>query len=307
MFKKWLAYPAVRFGAMIVLLLALILAFPDTRALADEFLKLFRVQQITVIAVDFTGLEQLTGTDAFKSQFSDLVSSATEVIQEPGDPVDASDAGDASRLAGFAVRLPRGMTPSRITVTGATALKVILDRNKMQALLDGYGRDDLVLPDSIDGAELSVYIPASASIAFGDCPAPRTDGSQIDETSYSNNVYPDCVILVEIPSPTIDAPADLDVAQLAQIALEFSGMNPKEAAHFTSTVDWKSTLVVPIPSYGLSYQQVVIDGVSGTLIQSTSSDSPHYVLLWVKNGVIHSISGMNSNSQQAIDMANSLP
>jgi hypothetical protein len=105
----------------------------------------------------------------------------------------------------------------------------------------------------------------------------------------------------------IDAPAGLDLAELARIALEFSGMTPEEADRFTRTVDWTSTLVVPIPKDGVNYQQVEIDGVTGVLIQSTPSDTPGYVLLWVKNGILHSISGANTNTQQAIDMANSLP
>jgi hypothetical protein len=29
--------------------------------------------------------------------------------------------------------------------------------------------------------------------------------------------------------------------------------------------------------------------------------------MWVKNGIIYTIAGLGSNSQQAIDMANSLP
>src|ERR1700752_4856363 len=61
MFKKWFAFPVVRFGMAALLILALILAFPGTRALAGELLNLFRVQQVAVVQVDFTGLEQLTG------------------------------------------------------------------------------------------------------------------------------------------------------------------------------------------------------------------------------------------------------
>ncbi len=61
MFKRLFSIPIIRFGTATLVILALILAFPGTRALAGELLNLFRVQQVQVVPVDFTGLEQLTG------------------------------------------------------------------------------------------------------------------------------------------------------------------------------------------------------------------------------------------------------
>ena len=41
-----------------------------------------------------------------------------------------------------------------------------------QALIDEAGRGDLVLPESVDGARISVRVPASISVGFGTCPKP---------------------------------------------------------------------------------------------------------------------------------------
>ena len=305
MFKKWFAFPVVRFGATAALILALILAFPATRALASELLNLFRVQQVSVIPVDFTGMEQLTGNDALGKQFSQLISSSIDVTQKPGAPTDAADAARASQLAGFTVRLPQNMTPSQISVTGVAAFIATVDRAKAQALIDEAGRSDLVLPASIDGAKISVNIPASVNVGYGTCPKPSD--AQSDNAGSPGRRFPDCVMLAEIPSPVVKAPADVDVAQLAQIGLEFTGMSSDQAAAYTSTVDWTSTLVVPIPKNAATYEQVSVDGVTGTLIQRPADDAPQFVLLWVKDGIIYAISGLGTNSQQAIDMANSLP
>ena len=84
-------------------------------------------------------------------------------------------------------------------------------------------------------------------------------------------------------------------------------MSPAEADEFTSTVNWTSTLLVPIPRNASVNEQVSVDGVTGTLIQRPSDDAPQFALLWVKDGIIYAISGLGTNSQQAIDMANSLP
>jgi len=307
MFKKWFASPVVRFAAAATLIIALILAIPRTRAMASELLNLFRVQQVTVIPVDLTGLKQLTGNGALGNQLSDLISSSTDMTQKPGDPVPAADAAEASGLAGFNVRVPADPTPSQINVTGAAAFTLTVDRAKAQALLDEAGRTDLVLPDSIDGAKISVNIPASVSIAYGTCPKPQADGAKGDNSQIPGRLYPDCVILAEIPSPSVHAPAGVDVAQLAQLGLEFTGMSAEEAAAFTNTVDWTSTLVVPIPKNAATYQQVAVDGVTGTLIQRPADDAPQFALLWVKDGIVYAISGLGTNSPQAIEMANSLP
>jgi hypothetical protein len=305
MLKKLFASTAVRYAAVAALLLALIISIPAARVLADQVLNLFRIQQVTVVSVDFTGLQQLTGNGALGKQISALVSNSTTITQKPGKPVDATNAADASQKAGFTVRLPQHVTASRLSVLNTTAFTFTIDRTKAQALLDEAGRSDLVLPQAINGAVISVTVPASVMADYNACPDPSASDSQLSGSASRD--YPDCMILSEIPSPTVDAPANVDVAQLAQIGLEFTGMTSDQAAAFTQTVDWTSTLVVPIPKNAATYKLVSVDGVTGNLIQRPSDDAPQFVLLWVKDGIVYSIGGLGTNSQQAIDMANSLP
>jgi hypothetical protein len=120
-------------------------------------------------------------------------------------------------------------------------------------------------------------------------------------------MYADCIILAQIPSPEVSAPASLDITKLAQIGLEFTGMTAEEAAQFISTVDWTSTLVVPIPKNAASNKQVTVDGVTGTLIERPSDDSPQFALFWVKDGIIYTIGGLGDKAQKALEIANSLP
>jgi hypothetical protein len=315
MFRKLFASPLIKYGASVALVIALILAFPSTRALAGELLSLFRVQRVTVVPVDFTGLQQLD--DAAGHNISQLLSDSITMQKEPGDPVYAANTDEASQLAGFNVRAPEQITPSRISVMSGASFSFTIDRAKVQALLDEAGRNDLVLPEDVDGADVSINIPSSVSIAYGTCPEPSSDSEAAreakreTETSLSRSqLYADCIILAQIPSPEVSAPASLDIAKLAQIGLEFTGMTAEEAAEFTSTVDWTSTLVVPIPQDGTSYQQVPVDGVTGALIERTiddGDDAPQFALFWVKDGIIYTIGGLGDNSQKALEIANSLP
>ena len=282
MLKKIFSSSVVRFVALAALILVLIVSIPATRALADQVLSLFRVEQVTVVPVDFTGLQQLTGNGALGKQVSELVSSSITMTKKSGNPVSAANASAASQKAGFTVRLPKNATSTRISVIGNSAFNFTIDRTKAQALLVEAGRSDLVLPESINGAVVSVTIPASVQADYSSCPDPSTSDSS--QKGSMSRQYPDCVILSEIPSPTVNAPPSVDIAQLAQIGLEFTGMTSDQAAAFTKSVDWTSTLVVPIPKNAATYQQLAVDGVTGTLIQRPADDAPQFVLIWVKNG-----------------------
>jgi hypothetical protein len=308
MLKKLFTFPVLRYGAIAVLAFALLMAFPTTRALAGELLNLFRVQQVAVLPIDSTGLENMTGNEALASQMSELISDSTVLTDEPGEPVVAANATEAESAAGFNVRLPADLTPSNIYVTDSSAFTLTVDRAKAQAFIEAAGRTDLALPESVDGAEIKVSIPATVNTTFGACPEPRTEKPEMQdmEGPRQNDNYPDCVVFTQMPSPLVSAPADLDMAQLAQIGLEFSGMSRAEAAAFTATVDWTSTLVVPIPSRAASYEDVSVDGVTGKLIQRTSDYAPEYALIWVKGGIVYAISGSGTDTAPAFAIVDAL-
>jgi len=207
MLRKWFAFPVVRAVAIAVLALALLMAIPTTRALAGELLNLFRVQQVAVLPIDSTGLENMTGNEALASQMSKLIADSTKVTDKPGEPVLAANAEEASASVGFNVRLPADQTPSRIYVTDSSAFTLTVDRAKAQAFIEAAGRSDLVLPKSIDGAEIAVSIPATVNAAFGTCPEPKAEKLQPGMDNMENDLarkYPDCIVFTQMPSPLVN-------------------------------------------------------------------------------------------------------
>lgn len=308
MLRRLFAYPVARVAAIATLALTIVLAFPTTRALASELLNLFRVQRVTVLPIDISGMENITGNETLGKQFSRLLSDSTVVTQEPGEPVQVADAEAASQSAGFQVRLPAGVTPESILVSGASAFQFTIDRAKTQALLNEAGRGDLVLPENADGARISVSIPAAVSTTFGTCP--EFDAKQDPDQAYrgfDEKKYADCLVFAQIPSPSVNAPASLDVEALAQVALELTGMKPAEAAALARSVDWTSTLVVPMPRGMATHSEISVDGVTGTLIQQDSEYAPEFVLMWVKDGVVYFVSGPGTDTTRALELVNSLP
>jgi hypothetical protein len=114
------------------------------------------------------------------------------------------------------------------------------------------------------------------------------------------------VLLAQLPSPTVNTPPDLNIAQLAEIGLQFTGMSAADAHQFSQNVDWTSTLVIPFPRNAGTYEQVSVDGVTGTLISRDGrGQSGQYSLIWVKDGILYGLTG-NGTREQAIALAQSI-
>lgn len=305
MLKSFFAKRFVWAAASLVLVLAVALSFPPVQAWAGQFLGLFRVQQITVLPIDSTRFTQITDNQTMAEQISRMFAESFKVTREPGEPQSVADAAAASQLAGFAVRLPAGLTPAQLTVQPGGAFEMTIDAQRAQGMLNEMGRSDLQLPASLQGAVISVDIPTGVSAAFGECPTPRK-AERPDDEDRDWYGFRTCTLLAQIPSPSINTPPDLDVAQLAELGLQLVGMSEAEARAFSQRVDWATTLVIPLPTDQASYVDVTVDGVPGTLMYPFSDTSEQrYTLLWVKDGVIYALNGFGLPNS-AVELANTL-
>jgi hypothetical protein len=292
---------------VVVALVSASMTFAPVRAWAGQFLGLFRVQTVEVLPVDPTLMDQLTGNSALSKQIGQLLSQSVTYTKKPSKPQVASNAAAAGQLAGFQVRLPTSHTDTpQIVVSAGSAFQFVVDRKLAQSVIDQAGRSDLQLPASLDGATIKVSIPAGVSAAYGDCPSTEELTGEAPRSGSPGRRFTNCVILAEIPSPTVDTPPDLDIEKLAELGLEFTGMKPDQAQAYAQTVDWTSTLVIPVPRNASSYNQVQVDGVTGYLIQRPVDDAPEYAVIWVNNGIVYAVGGLGTNSAAAIEMANSL-
>lgn len=285
-----------------IVVLGVLFSFPSVQAFAGSLLAQFRVSKITVVEVNNNRLNELVGNTALAKQVASLVSDSVNVTKEPGKPQVVANASAASKAAGFNVRVAgnRSDTPT-ITVQDGGAFQFVVNRARAQSLLNQMGASNIQLPASIDGKTIKVSVPNGVSIAYGDCPKPSENA-----TGSPGRRYVNCLMLVEIPSPTVDTPPDMDVKQLAELGLQFTGMSPDQARAFSQKVDWTSTLVIPVPRNGASYKELTVDGTTGYLIERPVDDAPQYVITWVKDGIIYAVGGLGSNTTAALGIANSL-
>lgn len=298
-------------GALaLVCAVAIFLSVAPARTFASRILAMLRVKRITVVSVYPSSTETRTDQRTAK-MLSQLISDNVVVTMDAGKPQAEASAAAASKLAGFDVRTIGQLgVPQKILVNGEAAFQMTLNRDRMQAILQEAGRSDVQLPAGIDGALVAVHIPRTVLTAYGNCPEHNFRHHNPDSQPQSGveanpPTSPDnCVLMVQAPSPTVSVPPNLNISQVAEAALELAGMSPSEAHSFCQTVDWSSTLVVPVPGNVSSYQTVNVDGVTGTLV-SLRSDRNRYSLLWVKDGIIYSLNG-HGDPNQALNLASTM-
>jgi hypothetical protein len=292
-------------GLAVVALLAIALLFSPVRAIANSFLGLFRVQQVSVIPVN---IDTLSGQMGSSAQLETLMADNMK-FESRGEPQEAADAAAASSMTGFPVRLPSAVEGERkIDVSYGGTATFQVDLQRIQAVLKEIDRSDIGLPKQIDGATVTLDVPANVVTQFGQCKydpqAARAAGVDPDDRTAARMT--NCTTLVQMPSPTISAPPGLDVQTLGEAYLQLMGMSKEQAQQFAGTVDWTTTLVIPVPSQRATYSDVTVDGVKGTLIQELyGSRASHYVLVWVKDNIVYALEGMG-NGDTALSIANSL-
>lgn len=287
-------------GLTAVILIFALANFGSTKAWAERILGLTRIEKITPAPSAPLSFE-VDLNASLDQQLRQFFGEDFEVTRMPGPPSAADNATEAGLLSGFNVRLPGNKGEPQLKVTGDYSFQVTLNLAHLQTVLNDAGRSDLRLPDDIDGAKISVDIPRAVVANYGDCPGLGPSFTPLDPG------WENCLAFVQVTSPTVLTPDGLEPVKLAELGLRAAGMTEEAAKNLAATVDWTSTLLVPIPSNLASYTSVTVDGVEGTLITQSSTDPAQtpFTLMWSKDGMLYWLMGRGDTSV-ALSMANSL-
>jgi hypothetical protein len=292
--RKLLRWSPALLAASVIVAAVLVLTFPPAQALAQDFLNLFRVKKFAAITIDRARVNQLENTNLdMEKMFGDSV----QVLQEPGKPVAVDSVQAASERAGFNAVVPAAMPKSaklKISVQGKGAAVMTADTEKMQSVLDVLGIDDVKVPAQLDGAKINIVKPAAVVL----------DYTLKDGTTVS---------LMQSPSPEVDLPPGVKLAQLGEIALRVLGLSKQEAHDFAQKVDWNSTFLIPIPADAAEVRQVNVNGAEGLMINASNTAqnrrSPYAksdsMVLWAKDGMVYAMHG-DSGSVDLLELANSV-
>ena len=287
--------------AVVVIGLALL---PPGHSVLGHFINSLRepsFQTVNVNVANFTGPNANPAVHQMISQM--IADRVTTSVNEA--PQTATTIDQAAQIAGFPIRtLKQRSDAPELTINGKRAMTVIIDRTRLQAILKEAGRSDLSLPQSIDGAQLSVEIPRAVQMRYGTCPRRPSATANIATPAPNSTQYTDCVVITQAPSPTVTAPAGFDLTPLAAIGLEAAGMSSAQAQQFLQTVSWKQALGVSIPRLR-SYAPVQVNGVPGTLLNLAGRNGATYRLIWVKDAMVYTLTGYG-DPLEAIRLAETL-
>lgn len=279
-------------GGGVLLALVGSLAFAPVRALASNLLGVFRVERFAIVDVD---PERLEAIDSIIEN-GDFVFGDEEVLQDGGEPVEAGSVDEAEDLAGFDVLVPAGYADATsILVTGESQSRFTPNLEDMQVLFAELGLEEDLLPEEIDGQPFEITIPAGVLLAYGD---PEEDS--------------DALAISQFPSPSVDVPEGVDVEQLGIAMLQLLGMSPREAKRLSETIDWTTTLVVPVTDSD-HIQEIQVNGTTGLLFESEgfwNEEEEEYVpgmqaVVWQHSGFVLSVMG-NHETSELIEIAESL-
>jgi hypothetical protein len=280
--------------AVLAVLVTATLTIPPMRTLAGDLLGLFRVQRIEFTPVNPEALPDEETLQALAPEIERMFDETLTITVE-GEQQSVTEAA-AREQAGFPIRLPAAAGENaRYEWTPPMHIAVRVDVSQLRALFAELGYADIDLPSALDGETVEAEFAGMLTASYGRCA----------EDALGE---PNCVALVQMPSPAATVPDGLDINDLGRVYLELLGMPVEEAARLSERIDWTTTLVLPFPHHvNLTHETVQVDGVEGTLIHSQSAyrPAPEYLLTWVKGDIIYAIAGQGDSSR-ALELAASL-
>jgi hypothetical protein len=273
-FRKWFA------AAASIAVVGFAFTLPPVQVAAQAFLNLFRITQFTGVEVD---VERFRALESGGFDPSSLIGSVSLELNGIAEHVSYATTADAGAAAGIDVLtpawLPPGFTSAEIVGTPEVTASVALKTAGLQALLDTLGLADVELPVDLDGAPVTVHVSPVVTQRFAN-----------GERS---------IHVIQAKSPEVTFPAGVDLSQLAYAALRVLGMSREQAYHMSVTIDWRSTLIVPVPSQAVAYRPINVSGNEGLLIEARvrNEDGLGSVLMWSAGGESFAVTGLVSGVQ----------
>ncbi|HEY2375484.1 MAG TPA: hypothetical protein VGH98_05870 [Gemmatimonadaceae bacterium] len=230
-----------------------------------------------------------------------IVAESTTVFRDEPDTA-MRDVVEASRVAGFRVRTLHGRSDAaKLLVTGAHRVETRVRGDQLRTLLAEAGFPRTSLPSSLDNAPISLMTPRSVRAEFGNCPAPvaNTIQAQIQGPPPPSTDNGNCIVLTETPLAAITVPPALDTAAVMTVALELSGMSPNQSRDFRRLFGWPAAVTIAPPRFMRSYVLTSVGGAPAMLMITGGRRGPTYVLAWLSDGIVFTITGYGSSADAA--------
>jgi len=287
--RRFRLAPALAAAAAVAVVAGLVF-LPSVRAAAQGLLDFFRVRNFAAVEFDPARIERLRATQNDPAMF---LFDHKEVLQDPGPRQTYASAAEAAAAAGLTLltpaELPSGLALDRVEVQGEARARFTASTARLRALLDALDLRDVEVPRELDGATVAVHLQPLVAQVY------RKDKLEAS--------------LMQSMSPEVDLPAGADPAQLGEIGLRILGLDDGEARRFAGSVDWRNTLVVPVPAGASSFREVTVGGGRGLLVttreRADGRTRSGALLLWTAGDRVLALAG-NLEERDLLLMAESV-
>jgi hypothetical protein len=272
----------------VVAIIAISFSFAPVRAMARDFLKIFRVQTFRVVQVDREQMDALRDNPNLRGLIDKLEAQIKVATDNEPEKVDSLD--EAAKLVGYPVAqitaLPEDVGEPSITVYQEKVVQLQLDKDLLEAIFEA-AEIEVALPDSLNEEPIVVTQPNTVVQKW----------HQEDQTILE---------FVQMSAPAVEYPDDLDLNALGVAGLQLLGMSKEEAETLAATIDWANTIILPIPNDSeVMITEISINGANGLLFVNPDEDEDGAAVTWMKNGMSYFING-DYAAGQTVEMAESV-
>jgi hypothetical protein len=272
--KRRRSWPLPALAAAAVVCMTVV-AFPQTRALAQQLWVHFVLNRVDVVRVDF----------------SDLPLHAQ--VTSRGSLQKAQDLDDAERKAGFRPYLPEpGLLPANpsLTVVGATTVEQVVHVGELQAALNKVGASDVRVPAEWEGARLHATVGPMVNVGY-----PLGD--------------PDGIGILEAKPIEVSVPVGFPLQLFTELAFRSIGRSRVEAQSLAQRFVTNPAWMLGIPADEVAnIEQVSLRNGTAMLIEETRNDDGSAGRVTVLRSTKERIYCVLTNSRQlALTIAEALP
>jgi hypothetical protein len=268
-------------GTILVALLVGVMTVAPLRATAARFLGIFRVQKFAVVQIPAGQPDRLRN-------FQEQVFGKPEISKSTSTNVES--AAQAGKIVDFSVLTPTylpaaAQSRTKFVVESARTAHTEVDVTAARSLLEAAGLPTDALPKDRTRIPMNASLPPSVMMVYGD--------------------DPQAVGVIQGRSPQVDVPNDVDMTRLGEVGLQLLGLPADQARQLSRSIDWATTLVVPVPADVGEVQQITVRDTTGYVLSEKGNSHNQSVVFWESNNILYAVAGQ-FNATELVKVAESL-
>lgn len=255
--KKWSAV-----AAGIALCGGLLFVEP-VRTKAADLLKIFRMQEITSIAIskeDISEIDKIFSNGSGSKNIGDIMK--VDVASEGKEAFVEGPKGEADIKEKLSIdkviKAPKGFVYEHVGKAPKADVTIKLNIDKTNDLLNYLG-EKTKLPKSLDQKPFVIHFNEVVSYNFGE-----NTGNKEGERKYIN--------VMEMNTPTVEIPNDADEKQLIKSLFSMSFLPENLKNQFMKIDDLTSTIPVPYDVEHQTKEEITVNGEKAIVIKDKDSN-----------------------------------